>query len=84
MKIRKTIFIKEIITTDEMGHCCDPVTRVAAMAVFKTPFAGTDQEDLSNLFEAAVTPGDTIDLPIGHKDAPWSLCRTATIDDDFT
>lgn len=47
--IRKTVFTKEIITADEMGQVCDQITRVAAMAVVRNPFAGVHQEDLSPL-----------------------------------
>jgi len=39
MDIRRTVFIKEIIATDEMGRPCDPITRVAALAVVRNPFA---------------------------------------------
>lgn len=51
MHIRKTILTRETITSDEMGRPCDPITRAAAMAVVKNPFAGLDQDDLSQLFE---------------------------------
>lgn len=57
MIVRKTIFTKEIITSDEMGKACAPITRVAAMAVVRNPFAGQDRDDLSDLFEIAVELG---------------------------
>ncbi len=57
MTPRKTLFVKEIITTDELGGGCAPITRVAAMAVVRNPFAGQDREDLSDLFEIAVALG---------------------------
>ena len=145
MIVRKTVYTKEIITSDEMGHRCEPITRVTAMAVVRNPFAGIDQEDLSDLFEVAVTLGprlsaelvamlpsapvcygkaaligtsgamehgaavlhpklgapvreaigggkslmpsnhkvgalgDSIDLPIGHKDEPWSFDHIDTL-----
>lgn len=60
MEIRKTIFTREVITTDEMGKPCDPVTRVVAMAVVKNPFAGIDQQDLSKLFDLGATLGQTL------------------------
>ncbi|MFK7751102.1 MAG: amino acid synthesis family protein [Sedimentitalea sp.] len=60
MDIRKTIFIREIITGDEMGKPCDPIIRVAAMAVLRNPFAGIDQQDLSALFELSAGLGQSL------------------------
>ena len=60
MSIRKTVFTKEVITADEMGISCEPITRVAAMAVIQNPFAGIHQEDLSPLFEVGATLGQTL------------------------
>ena len=60
MNIRKTVYVKEIITSDEMGRACDPITRVAAMVVVKNPFAGVDQEDLSDLFQVSATLGPSL------------------------
>ena len=60
MNIRKTVYVKEIITSDEMGRICDPITRVAAMVVVKNPFAGVDQEDLSDLFQVSATLGPSL------------------------
>lgn len=57
MIVRKTVYTKEIISTDEMGHACQPITRVSAMAVVRNPFARIDQQDLSELFDVAVTLG---------------------------
>ncbi|CUH42270.1 amino acid synthesis family protein [Ruegeria atlantica] len=138
-QLRKKVFIKEIITTDQLGQLCAPVCRVAALAVIQNPLAGEFSEDLSELFEiggalgadlaaeavsqldgspisygkAAIVgangdleqggalihpklgapmratagggeavipsnaklgaPGCSIDLPLGHKDNPWSF-----------
>ena len=60
MILRKTVFHKEQITTDEMGRACVPVTRVAAMAIVKNPFAGIDQDDLSDLFMIGAELGETL------------------------
>lgn len=145
MIVRKTLFTKEILNSDELGHACQPITRVAAMAVLRNPFAGRDQENLSDLFDiatelgpymsaelVAMLPGSTvsygkaalvgaagamehgaavlhpklgapvreaigggqalmpsnhkvgaigdrIDLPLGHKDDPWSFDFIDTI-----
>lgn len=136
---RKIAFFKEIITSTTFGEPCEPITRVAAMAVIHNPLAGSNVADLSPLFEIgaelgerlaaeAVTqldgapvsygkaaivgvagemehgggvvhpklgapmraasgggeavipsnvkigpPGTAIDLPLGHKDNPWSF-----------
>lgn len=60
MNVRKTVFIKEMITTDEMGRPCTPITRAAAMAIVQNPFAGVDQEDLSQLFEVGAVLGESL------------------------
>jgi hypothetical protein len=60
MEIRKTVFTREVITADEMGKPCDPVTRVVAMAVVKNIFAGIDQQDLSKLFDVGASLGGTL------------------------
>ncbi len=51
MDIRKTVIIKETIEADGVGKACDPITRVAALAVIQNPFAGQFVEDLSLLFD---------------------------------
>lgn len=57
VKIRKTLFVREIITSDELGEPCDPITRVAAISIFKNPYAGIVQDDLSDLFGFAEIVG---------------------------
>jgi hypothetical protein len=57
MQIRKTMLIRDRIITDEMGVPCAPLTRVAALAVLRNPFAGIDQDELSELFEFGATLG---------------------------
>jgi len=51
MDVRKTILIREIIETDDIGKSCDPIVRVVAAAVIRNPFAGRIVEDLSPLFD---------------------------------
>jgi uncharacterized protein (DUF433 family) len=60
MDVRKTVFTKEIITTDEMGQACDRITRVAAMAVVRNLFAGMYQDDLSPLFDVGAQLGQSL------------------------
>ena len=60
MIVRKTLFTKEILSADEMGRACAPITRVAALAVVRNPFAGRDQGDLTDLFEIAVELGPKV------------------------
>lgn len=60
MDVRKTVFMKEIITADEMGAPCENITRGAAMAVVRNPFAGIDQSDLSPLFEVGAQLGQSL------------------------
>ena len=50
MTPRKTLMLRETITSDAMGAPCQPVTRVAALAVFSNPYAGQHVDDLSDLF----------------------------------
>jgi len=60
MHVRKTVFTKEIITSDEMGRPCASITRAAAMAIAKNPFAGIDQDDLSPLFDVGAKLGQCL------------------------
>lgn len=140
MDIRKTLVQQETILAEAGRPPAQPITRVAAIAVFKNPFSGEDYvEDLGALFDiggalgerlcddavarlanpavsygkAAVVgpwgefehggavihpklgkpmrsaigggkalipsnvkvapPGSPIDVPLGHKDEPWSF-----------
>lgn len=60
MKIRKTVIIKETIEADGLGEACDPITRVAALAVIQNPFAGRFVEDLSPLFDIGGQLGERL------------------------
>ncbi len=139
IQTRKVTFVRETINSDAFGEPCEPVTRVAAIALFRNPLAGRFEADLSALFgigaelgerlaaeavgmlrgaavsygKAAIVgvagdmehggavihprlgapmraaagggaavipsnvkvggPGTVIDLPLGHKDDPWSF-----------
>jgi len=54
---RKVVFLREVIVADGVNQPCDPVTRVAAMAVFRNPFAGRFVADLDALFEIGAALG---------------------------
>lgn len=60
LDVRKTVFTKEVIVADELGVSCDPITRVAAIAVVRNPFAGSDQRDLSPLFDVGARLGHSL------------------------
>jgi len=60
MNLRKTLIIKEIIETDDFGTACEPITRVAALAVVRNPFADRHVEDLSALFDMGGQLGDRL------------------------
>ncbi len=60
MEIRKTLLIRETIETDGIGKACDPIVRVAAIAVLRNPFAGKHVEDLSLLFDMGGALGERL------------------------
>jgi hypothetical protein len=60
MLVRKTVFTKETITSDEMSRPCAPITRASAMAIVKNPYAGIDAEDLSQLFDVGAQLGQNL------------------------
>ncbi len=60
MQTRKTLFVKETITADGHWHECRPITRVAALAVVRNPFAGGYAEDLSMLFDLSRVLGEAL------------------------
>ena len=60
MELRKTVTILETINTDGFGKSCDPITRVAVLAVISNPFAGQHGEDLSPLFDRGGELGEQL------------------------
>ena len=60
MAIRKLLLFRETIQTDGFGEPCDPITRVASLAVVTNPFAGRFVEDLSPLFDLGGELGETL------------------------
>ncbi len=60
LQIRKTLLVRDIVSS-EMGHIVDhPTIRAAALAVTGNPFAGRYVEDLTELFEAGRTIGEQL------------------------
>ena len=60
METRKTLIIRETIEADGLGLPCDPIVRVAALAVVRNPFAGRIGEDLSPLFDLGGALGERL------------------------
>jgi hypothetical protein len=60
LHIRKSLLVRETITS-EMGHVAGrPIVRAIAMAVIVNPFAGRYVEDLTALFEAGRAIGEQL------------------------
>jgi len=81
MKIRKTLFIREVIATDAFGTACDPVTRVAVLAVVRNPLAGRYEDDLSDLFEIGAALGaELAEQAVGQlRGTPVSYGKAAIV-----
>lgn len=81
MDIRKTIFLREMIEADEMGNSCPPITRIAAMVVVKNPYAGINQQDLSQLFDFGRELGHSVtrELMTMIKSSPLCYGKAALI-----
>lgn len=60
MNLRKTLIIKETIEADSFGKACDPITRIAALAVIENPLAGRYVEDLLPLFDMGGQLGERL------------------------
>ncbi len=81
MNVRKTLQILETINTDAHGANCDRITRVAALAVVRNPFAGKLVEDLSELFDMGGQLGEQLmdDAVRMLGDAPISYGKAAIV-----
>ena len=60
MELRKIITARDTIHTDALGQPCDPVCRIAGMAIFKNPLSGLRVDDLSPLFEIGAKLGEQL------------------------
>lgn len=81
MQLRKTLIIKETIETDGFGKACEPITRIAVMAVIENPFAGKYEEDLSSLFDMGGKLGEQLMAEIVEQlpGAPVSYGKAAIV-----
>src|SRR5712672_1285529 len=60
LKIRKTLLLRDTVTS-EKGHVAErPIVRAVAMAVIGNPFSGRYVDDLTELFEAGRTVGEQL------------------------
>ena len=78
---RKTSVVSEVVTSDALGMVCDPICRVAALGIVKNPFAGKQQDDLSELFAIGGSLGEhLVALALPHlKGAPISYGKAAIV-----
>lgn len=81
MDLRKTLIITETIEADGLGEACDPITRGAALAVFRNPFAGRFGEDLSPLFDIGGALGERLMREVVKRlaGAPVSYGKAAIV-----
>ncbi len=81
VETRKTLLIREIIEADAVGEACAPITRVAAIAVVRNPFAGQFVEDLTPLFDLGGTLGERLmaDAVAALSGTPVSYGKAAIV-----
>lgn len=58
--LRKTVVIKEVVTTDAFGQACQEITRVVACAVLQNPCAGRYVDGLTALFDLGGRLGEVL------------------------
>jgi hypothetical protein len=81
LHIRKSLTLRETLTSD-MGRAANrPITRAVAMAVIANPFAGRYADDLMDLFKAGRMLGDQFaaDLVALLPEAPVSYGKGAIV-----
>jgi hypothetical protein len=83
MEIRRLLVTKDVVYSEAGRSAPRPITRAIALAVIHNPFAGRHVEDLSPLFDVGAQLAKpmraTLDLPLGHKDNPWSFEHFETV-----
>jgi Amino acid synthesis len=60
LKIRKTLLLRDTVTSELGQPATRPIVRAVAMAVIGNPFAGRYVEDLTELFEAGRALGEQL------------------------
>lgn len=60
LHIRKTVLLRDTLTSELGQSAARPVVRAVAMAVIRNPYAGRYVEDLTELFEAGRAVGEQI------------------------
>lgn len=79
--IRKTLYIKEIVSREAGAPAPRPVSRVAAIAVIENPFSGRFVDDLSALFDVGLVLGDEM-MPLAAAQldgAPTAYGKAAIV-----
>lgn len=81
LNIRKSIMLREVLTSDMGKNAVRPVVRAVALAVIGNPYAGRYVDDLTELFEAGRTLGEkfTADLVRMLPGSPTSYGKGAIV-----
>jgi hypothetical protein len=82
MMIRRILTIRDVVHEEAGLPAARPVCRVVAAAVIANPLASQASEDVETLIPSnakIVAAGETIDVPLGHKDDPWSFDHIDTM-----
>jgi hypothetical protein len=78
---RKIVFFRETLMADQLWVPSQTITRVAAAAVVKNPFAGRQVDDISELFEVGRQIGEQLmgELAASLPGAPVSYGKAAIV-----
>src|SRR5215471_15674949 len=81
LHIRKSLMMRETLTSDMDRPANRPIVRAVAMAVIRNPFAGRYADDLTELFKAGRMLGEQFasDLVQLLSDAPVSYGKGAIV-----
>jgi hypothetical protein len=81
LHIRKSLMMRETLTSDMDRPANRPIVRAVAMAVIRNPFAGRYADDLTELFKAGRMLGEQFasDLVKLLSDAPVSYGKGAIV-----
>ncbi|HZR61652.1 MAG TPA: amino acid synthesis family protein [Xanthobacteraceae bacterium] len=81
LQIRRSLTLRETLTSEMGKSAARPIVRAAALAVIANPFAGRYIEDLTELFEAGRALGELFaaDLIRQLSQAPTSYGKAAVV-----